>query len=74
MKNILNNNLAKGKQFNISKIPFPISLRPSKSILEKSKFFKKNFVSNLAHKSNRCSYTQVLKDNIKDIVKIKKIS
>ena len=45
-------NLAKKKQANILKIPSPIFPRPGKSILVKSKFFKKNSTLNLAHMSN----------------------
>ena len=40
------------KQVNIFKVPLPISSRPSKSVLAKSKFFKKNQALNLAPKSN----------------------
>ena len=74
MKKILNNNLSKsanGKQTNISKVLPPISPRPSKSVLVKSKFFKKNLTSSLTFKLNRYSYIQASKKNIKDIVKIK---
>ena len=42
------NNISKDKQANISRIPLLIPLRPSKSILAKSKFFKKNQMSDLA--------------------------
>ena len=44
-----------------------ISLRPSKSVLAKSKFFKKNQTLN----SNNLSYTQASKEDIKNIIKIK---
>jgi len=69
IKNITYNNLAKGKQANISKFPSPIPPRPNKSFLAKSKFFKNNLTSDLAHEQ---SYLQASKDNIRDIVKIKK--
>jgi len=71
MKNTLNNNLSNGKQTNISKVLPPIPPRPSKSVLVKSKFFKKNLTSSLTSKLNKYLYVQTLKKNIKDIVKIK---
>jgi len=40
--------------------------------LEKSKFFNKNSVANSTFKSSKQSYIQASKDNIKNIVKIKK--
>jgi len=40
-KIIFSNKLVKGKQVDISRISLPISPRPSKNILVKSKFFKK---------------------------------
>lgn len=43
-KNIVNNNSSKDKQANISRIPLLIFPRPSKSILAKSKFSKKNLL------------------------------
>jgi len=42
----------KGKQANISRISLLISLKPNKSILDKSKYYKMNQSSNLASKSN----------------------
>ena len=65
IKNIINNNSSKDKQ-----IPLPIPLRSSKSVLAKSKFFKKNLPFNSASKSNEWLYVQISKDNIKEIVKI----
>ena len=59
------NNISKDKQANISRIPLLISLRPSKSILAKSKFFKKNQMSDLATWSKNWSYAQASKRNIK---------
>ena len=50
--------LTKGKQANISRIPPPTPPRPSKSILDKSQYYKKNQSSNLAPKSNNRSYAQ----------------
>ena len=70
-KNMINNNLSKDKQANILRIPLPIPLRPSKSVLAKSKFFKKSLPFNLASKSNEWLYVQISKDSIKEIVKIK---
>ena len=52
------------------KISLPISSRPSKIILDKSKYYK-NQSSNLALKSNNRLYIQASKDNIKEIIKIK---
>ena len=64
-----------GKKANISRILPPISPRPSKSILAKSKYFKKNQLLNKNNysyiKSNNHLYTQASKGNIKDIIKIK---
>jgi len=67
----LKKNSAKGKQANISRVPPLIPPRPSKSILAKSKFFKKDLVANSTSKSSKQSYVQASKDNIKNIVKIK---
>ena len=41
-KNITTKKLFKSKQANISRVPLPISLKPSKSMLTKLKFYKKN--------------------------------
>ena len=64
-----------GKKANISRILPPISPRPSKSILVKSKYFNKNQPLNKNNysyiKSNNHLYAQASKDNIKDIIKIK---
>jgi len=65
--NTTTNKLSKDKQANVSRIP----LRSNKSMLDKSKFFKKNQSSNLALNFNNQSYMQVSQDNIKKIVKIK---
>ena len=70
-KNMINNNSSKDKQANILRIPLPILSRPSKSVLAKSNFFKKNLPFNSASKSNEWLYVQISKDNIKEIVKIK---
>jgi len=40
------------KQVNIFKVPLFISVRPSKGVLAKSNFFKKNQTLNLAPESN----------------------
>ena len=53
MKNTTYNNLAKRKQANILRVPLSIFLRPSKSILVKPKFFKKNLTSDSTSKSNK---------------------
>jgi len=56
---------------NISRTFSPISPKPSKNILAKSKFFKKNPITDSVNKSSNKSYAQALKDNIKEIFKIK---
>jgi len=60
-----------GKQASISRIPPPISSRPSKSVLAKSKFYKTNSSSSMSFKPIGQSYAQAFQKNIKDIVKIK---
>ena len=52
MKNTILDSLAKEKQANILEASLLIPLRLSKNILAKSKFFKKNSISNLNLKSN----------------------
>ena len=42
VKSLPPNKSVKGKQADISRIPLPISPKPSKSVLVKSKFYKKN--------------------------------
>ena len=74
--NIVNNKeIAKSdKKANIFRIPPPISLRPSKRMLEKSKFYQgkeKTLTFRLTYKKGQ-SYIQAFKSNIKNIVKIKK--
>jgi len=59
----------KDKQANISRIPLPISLRPSKSILAKSKYYKKIQFFKLKTQS----FIQATKSNIKNILKIKDV-
>jgi len=65
------NNISKDKQANISRIPLPIPLRPSKSILAKLKFFKKSLTIEIVNKVDNKLYTQASKGNIKEIFKIK---
>ena len=55
-KNTITYKLTKGKQANILRISLPIPLRPSKSILAKFKFFKKNQSLNLVSNFNYQSY------------------
>jgi len=43
----------KDKQADISRIFLPIPLRPSKNILAKLKFFKKNLISTLNSQANK---------------------
>jgi len=62
-----------GKKVNISRIPSSISLRPSKKVLEKYKFYKgkDKIIDNQANTQSSYSYVQTSKINIKDIMKIK---
>lgn len=67
-----------GKQANVSRIFSPISPRLSRIVLKNFKFykFKITFFSSSFNPfffHSRCLYAQVSKNNIKDIVKIKKI-
>ena len=63
--------MSTSKQVNISKIPPPILVRPSKKVLEKFKFYKaKTTFTSTFTQSNKL-YIQVFKNNIKDIIKIK---
>jgi len=64
-QNLNHNSLTKGKQASISKVSLPIPPRPSKSILAKSKYFKKNFTTNTDNKSTNYSYAQASKNSIK---------
>jgi len=59
--------MPKGKQAYISRISLSIPPRPSKSVLVKLKFFKKNVMVESVNKS----YVQALRNNIKEIFKIK---
>ena len=64
--------LTKSKQADISRISPLIPSRPNKSILARSKYFKKIQSSNFqSSSSNNCSYVQASKGNIKEIIKIK---
>lgn len=62
-----------GKPANISRIPFSISLRPSKEILVKSKFYKGKGKAGVTSKKTPKEYSdaQVSKSNIKKIINIK---
>jgi len=70
-RNTTTNKPLKNKQTDILRIPLPISSRPSKSMLAKSKIFNKNQPSNSSSNFNNQSYVQVSKSNIKEIIKIK---
>ena len=70
-KNSSNLNKDKDKKTNIFRVSPLISLRSSKSILVKSKFFKKNTPVNSNLQNNKQLYTQMFKSNIKKIFKIK---
>ena len=61
----------KGKQADISRVPPPIPLRLSKSVLAKSNFFKKNIPVDSNSQDNKQSYAQASKSNIMEIFKIK---
>jgi len=63
----------KGKQASIFKILPPISPRPSKNILAKSKYYKKHQSTDSNSNFNKLSYAQVSKSNIKNIIKIKEV-
>ncbi len=63
----------KGKQASFSRILLPILSKPNKSVLAKSKIFKKNQTLDLNSKFNKSSYTQASRNNVKDIIKIKDI-
>ena len=63
----------KGKQASFSRILLPILSKPYKSVLAKSKIFKKNQTLDLNSKFNKSSYTQASRNNVKDIIKIKDI-
>ena len=60
----------KGKETNVSRIPLLILLQLSRSILEKSKFFKIN-QSTLSSNDKKSSYIQASKRDINSIIKIK---
>ena len=60
----LSKKLSKGKQVDISRIPPPIPPRLSKSILEKSKFFRNIQVSKPKPLSNDKLYAQASKSNV----------
>ena len=65
-KTLFNLDKGKGKQTDISRVPPPIFLKLSKSILAKSKFFfKKNILVNSNSQDNKQLYTQVSKNNPK---------
>ena len=66
-KSVFSKNMPKRKQADISKIPLPILFRLSrlsKSILEKSKIYKKNLISSSNLLSSNKLYVQVFKYNI----------
>jgi len=55
------------KKAEVSRIPPPLPPRPSKSILAKSKFYRKNQLFN----GNNKTHAQASKNNMDDIIKIK---
>ena len=59
-----------GKRLNIFRISSPISLRLSKKILEKLKFYKNKGKIDRKKQKNQ-SYAQVSSSNVKEIMKIK---
>jgi len=69
-----NKNLTKpGKKADISRVSSPISLRSSKKVLEKSKFYKDKdkTINNQTNTQSSHSCVQVSKINIKNIIKIR---
>ena len=72
ISNITSNKPLTEKQADITRIPLPISFRPSKSVLAKSKLYKKNQFLLSDSNSNSRYYTQSSKGNISGIIKIKK--
>ena len=71
ISNITSSKLSTEKQTNISRIPLPIPFRPSKSVLAKSKLYKKNQSLSSDSNSNSKWYAQSSKGNISEIMKIK---
>jgi len=65
--------LTEEKKADISRILSPIPLKPSKSILAKSKFYNKNLLLSLSFKPNIKSYAQVFQGDISKIIKIKEV-
>ena len=63
----------KEKKTDISRILPPISLRPSKNVLVKSKFYNKNLSLSLNSKPNIKLYPQASKGDIIEIIKIKEV-
>ena len=64
------------KLVEFTKLPFPqLPLRPSKEVLEKSKFYRKNIPGkqNKPANTTKLLYIQVLSKNINNILKIKEI-
>jgi len=61
------------KKTKVSKVTPSIPSRPSKKVLEKSKFYQKKGKKSVeaSNTKNRQSYVQVLSSNIKEILKIK---
>ena len=59
------------KKANVLKASLLIPPRLSKSILAKLKYYKEKPSSSLSFTNNSQLYTQVFKNNIKDIIKIK---
>ena len=57
IKSLLPNKLVKGKQADIFRIPLSILPRPNKSILAKSKFYKKNQMLTSNFQLNKLLYT-----------------
>ena len=72
ISNITSSKLLTEKQADITRIPLQIPFRPSKSVLAKSKPYKKNQLLSSDSNSNSKYYTQFSKGNIREIIKIKK--
>ena len=69
ISNITSSKPSTEKQADITRIPLPIPFRPSKSVLAKSKPYKKNQLLSSDSNSNSKYYTQFSKGNISEIMK-----
>jgi len=63
----------KENKVDVSRIPPLVLPRPSRSILARLKFYKKNLSQGPKSKPKGKSYIQASKDNVNKIIKIKKL-